>query len=302
MSRVSFAGLIAQQPIDLDRIRAMVLKSPRRYRLATEWTHPLKPPQAEGSDPFLLLPFCETYRNAFLYMCGASSIGLRENDNGRCWTFVKEPPESAGIRSVEAWLAKVGRFVALRDCLALSFALDYDRENGDPAQSQTEIGALRSRAKPYDRAPTSDTLAAAEELAARCTSFVREMTCYQTADAIIAMPPSTPNKKFDLPNYLAREIAEAVGMEDLSRTVVTRESRSPLKDARVADKLDILIGTIQVDAELTGRRVILLDDLYQSGTSMNYTAMELLAAGADAVYGLACEKTCRNDDNTSRSI
>ena len=45
--------------------------------------------------------------------------------------------------------------------------------------------------------------------------------------------------------------------------------------------------------------VLLIDDLYQSGVTMNYAAMMLLGEGAKAVLGLACEKTCRNDDNVS---
>ena len=53
-----------------------------------------------------------------------------------------------------------------------------------------------------------------------------------------------------------------------------------------------------MDAEaVRGRTVLLVDDLYQSGTSMNYVALMLLDAGAHTVLGLACEKTCRNDDN-----
>lgn len=44
-------------------------------------------------------------------------------------------------------------------------------------------------------------------------------------------------------------------------------------------------------------KILLVDDLYQSGISMNYVAMLLRAHGAAAVYGLALEKTCRNDDN-----
>lgn len=46
--------------------------------------------------------------------------------------------------------------------------------------------------------------------------------------------------------------------------------------------------------------VLLVDDLYQSGVSMNYVAMLLLEAGAKKVFGLSCEKTCSNDDNVSR--
>ena len=45
--------------------------------------------------------------------------------------------------------------------------------------------------------------------------------------------------------------------------------------------------------------VLLVDDLYQSGVSTNYVAMLMLEAGAKEVFGLACEKTCRNDDNVA---
>ena len=51
--------------------------------------------------------------------------------------------------------------------------------------------------------------------------------------------------------------------------------------------------------EVKGRKILLIDDLYQSGITMNYVAMLLLEQGAKKVYGLACEKTCRNDDNIS---
>jgi predicted amidophosphoribosyltransferase len=55
---------------------------------------------------------------------------------------------------------------------------------------------------------------------------------------------------------------------------------------------------VKVDPAMIGGRVILLvDDLYQSGISMNWVAMKILEAGATAVFGLAVEKTCRNDEN-----
>ena len=301
MVRITLAHPIEQQPIDPNSIREMLTRKPRRYRLGTEWPDALHSPRRDGDDPSLTLPFCESYQNAFAHMCGVSSIGLRSSSNGRCWTYIKEQWGSAGITKVKEWLNIVGKYVAIRDCLALSFALDYDRDNGDPNCPQTNIGSLRTRAKPYGAAPTADTVAAADELSEHCVAFLREMACYQTADAIVAMPPSSPEKTFDLPKHLAQRVSEVLGLEDLSPIVVTAKSRPPLKDASVGDKLDILLGTIQVQGSLVGRRLILLDDLYQSGTSMNYAAMELLGAGASAVYGLACEKTCRNDDNTSRS-
>jgi predicted amidophosphoribosyltransferase len=57
-----------------------------------------------------------------------------------------------------------------------------------------------------------------------------------------------------------------------------------------------------VEEVFTDRKVLLLDDLYQSGVSMNYCGLLLLQAGAKKIFGLACEKTCRNDDNVSGKI
>jgi predicted amidophosphoribosyltransferase len=48
---------------------------------------------------------------------------------------------------------------------------------------------------------------------------------------------------------------------------------------------------------VAGKRVILLDDKYQSGTTAQFAAARLQEAGAQAVLGLACVKTWRDTDN-----
>ena len=71
----------------------------------------------------------------------------------------------------------------------------------------------------------------------------------------------------------------------------------------LGEKLDTLLGSIEVDADVFAKKhVLLIDDLYQSGISMNYCALLLLKAGASKIFGLACEKTCRNDDNVGGRI
>lgn len=57
----------------------------------------------------------------------------------------------------------------MKDFLAISFALDYDRHGGSPQKSQTEIGVLRALAKPYrDSAATALTTRAADKLVEHC--------------------------------------------------------------------------------------------------------------------------------------
>lgn len=112
------------------------------------------------------------------------------------------------------------------------------------------------------------------------------------------MPPSKPNKKFDLPTYLAIKIAKKWGKTNLSNAVWTVRERLPIKNLALEDKLQALENTIQVAPDVfKGKTVLIVDDLYQSGISINYVALLLLEAGAENVVGLACEKTCRNDDN-----
>ena len=81
----------------------------------------------------------------------------------------------------------------------------------------------------------------------------------------------------------------------------TTRDRAQAKNLSVHQKLDAIGGTVAIDAAaVRDRTILLVDDLYQSGASINYVAMTLQQAGARAILGLAAEKTCRNDDNTVR--
>jgi predicted amidophosphoribosyltransferase len=45
--------------------------------------------------------------------------------------------------------------------------------------------------------------------------------------------------------------------------------------------------------------VILIDDKYQSGTTMQFVAMKLQEAGARYIFGISLVKTLRDTDNAS---
>lgn len=124
------------------------------------------------------------------------------------------------------------------------------------------------------------------------------MTCYESADCVVGMPPSRLDKPFDLPSYLAETIGAALGKQSLCKNLRTIKARKPLKGLPVEQKLTEIRGSVGIDGEVfQGKTALLVDDLYQSGVSTNYVAMLLLQAGAKKVFGLACEKTLRNDDN-----
>jgi hypothetical protein len=283
-----------------DDIRSMDVG---RRQLKTEWPNALYAPEQPDKNWRIILPFANTYENAFGSMCQVNYYPHHAKED-RLIIFLNgtEGDPEAPAEAVE-WIEKVGHPVAMKDFLAISFALDYDREGGNPKKPQTEIGALRGCAKPYGGSvATTQTREAAGRLAERCVTFLKGITCYSSADCIVAMPPSDPSKSFNLPRYLAERIAEEWGRENLSEHVIGKP-RDSIKGLPGAHKLDTLLGTIEVDEGVfTDRRVLLLDDLYQSGISMNYCGLLLLQSGAKKIFGLACEKTCRNDDNIGGKI
>ena len=285
-----------QPKFDEEALRSLDVK---RHKLGLTWPNLVHPPAKTGKDLRLRLPFEATLRSAYELMVDDQASTFVDN-YGHTTTYIRgtagltDPP-----KDVLAWIETVSRYVAMKDFLALSFALDFEREGGDPTRSQTEIGKLRAMAKPYgDAAATKAHQHAASVLVERMLAFLEEMTCYESANCVVAMPPSDPSKPYNLPRRLARGIAGGWKREDLSDLVTTVKGRKGLKGIPISQKLETLEGTIKVDGEVfKEKNVLLVDDLYQSGISLNYCALLLLRAGAERVYGLACEKTCRNDDN-----
>ncbi len=56
-------------------------------------------------------------------------------------------------------------------------------------------------------------------------------------------------------------------------------------------------GCVVLAADVTGRLVVVIDDLYQSGATMWAYAKFLKSRGAAHVFGLPCVKSLRDSDN-----
>jgi Phosphoribosyl transferase domain len=243
---------------------------------------------------------------AFEEFC-ASQQGTRaierlpfERRDGECkkWSYLKNMTSNQ-LQAVGEWATIVSSVVALRDFLRVSFALDYTRQGGGPEQELTEIAKLRQTAKLYGDSddPSTTTRAAALALADQCIKFTQESKSYFSVNAVVSVPRSDPSKIYSLPGIIADRISHDLGIEDLSDSIKTLQRRREMKDTPAAERLQELMGTIGVDrAAVKGKRILIVDDLYQSGTTMNYVGMLLLEAGAACVYGLSCEKTCSNQD------
>ncbi|MBF0457253.1 MAG: phosphoribosyltransferase [Nitrospirae bacterium] len=273
-----------------------MLEPPGRRQITNEWEY-IRSPMREGQDHCLTVPFPPLKMAFDEAFPNIKQTGWRDGTNHTYYTYLNEVTEGE-LNAIEAYFKKIVGCVAIRDCLPISFAIDFDRYTGNPTNDPTEIGEIRRKAKPYGGQPVNDShYKAADELVNKVVEFIKRVRFYNELVSIVGMPPSDPNKDFILTEYLASKVSKVLKMEDLSNLVKKKYRTGETKNLPLNKKLNSIRGSISVSADVDGQKILLLDDLYQSGITTNYVAMLLLEQGAAKVYSLSCEKTCKNDDN-----
>lgn len=135
--------------------------------------------------------------------------------------------------------------------------------------------------------------AAASEIGAQAVAFLDLIpNSRERIDAVVPMPASTPRPAQPV-LVIATDIASRLGKVCSQAVRKTRETPS-LKDINDHDlRRELLEGAFTVDPSVSGRGVLLTDDLYRSGATATSATLALLASGADRVYFLAVTRTRR---------
>jgi ATP-dependent DNA helicase RecQ len=97
---------------------------------------------------------------------------------------------------------------------------------------------------------------------------------------------------------LARLIAPRAKIALNETALIKARATEPQKEkVNLAQKTDNVAGAFRIaDADaVRGKRVLLLDDLYDSGATLNEATRALLAAGAREVCVLTVTKTIHSD-------
>lgn len=189
------------------------------------------------------------------------------------------------FKKLEVFINEYRNIVFLRDFLDLSLALDMNYEE----DCHTEIGDWEYRAK------YKDDKDAEEKLGEACKEWLEKLPFFKDADYICAIPNS--RKEVQLPQRIVNRM-NGFGFENISDKVYWVNKKRSLKEAvDVGEKLEILEEsglTIDGNLDLNNKTVLLFDDLYQSGTTMQYVAMKLKQVGAQRVFGIAIVKSKSN--------
>ncbi len=176
------------------------------------------------------------------------------------------------------------------------YALDYhtsastylgDDEYGHPMfdTKRSDVGELLYRLK-YRSDGT-----VLEELVGVAASFVESWA--PGATIIVPVPPSRPRPQQPV-QVIAEALARQIGVPVVANGVTRVKETPELKNVYAYDeRLRLLEGAHRVDASVVGgQRVLLFDDLYRSGATMNAITEALYDQGAVAdVYALTLTRT-----------
>lgn len=222
------------------------------------------------------------------------SISFPDKYDGYEWAaFLYDVGEQDVLR-VRMLLNLFRKCVHIQDALSQTFALDYhwDSEFG----GRTEIGEMVYKAKPYRRSVTDKHKTAATELAAHLQEFMECHPSYRHSEYIIPVPSSKPGKGFHLPDYIVNILCTRLEVRNGSQYVRVKPPKKPMKDCQTVEaKLDNIRDAFQVveNAPFQSCVVTLVDDIYQSGSTINELASELKRVGA-RVQGITATKTMRD--------
>ena len=127
--------------------------------------------------------------------------------------------------------------------------------------------------------------------------FLKEITGIENFDAIIPVPPSNKSRPFQPVD----EIAKALGVQCDVKVLVgyfdKKAGGAELKNVgNPEEKIAALEGMIKIadNVDISGKRVLLLDDLYDTGATLNACCSVLQKnTKVDKVYVLTMTKTKR---------
>lgn len=157
-------------------------------------------------------------------------------------------------------------------------------ENGD--WPYTDMGRLVYRAK-YKHNMTS-----AREIADRLARVIESHPALSRADMATAVPPSGARGHFDGPAFWKPILAQRLGFQEvtLSRTRrVTEQKGIESLEERSRNQEDSMACAANVD----GKAVLVLDDLYMEGDTMKEAVRALRANCAAEVFALSAVKTAK---------
>ena len=286
LGRLKFLGVPCHS-IELDDLKVFMADdgSAKRINFATSHAHALRKESSGRPFAWFNVPFRKTIEPLLKKEIGNPDFALFLNKTtGKPFRMVFSEREYEDIRS---FMDKYKDIVFLRDCLDLSLSLSMNRIDEN---TRTEIGELEYQAKYHPESSEYNNVIVS--LTKRMQDLLDSIPFFKDVDYICVVPSS---------HAFVGEIVSGLKEFDFSdiSSSLSWNKKTELKNAdSLENKLDALLDShlvIADDVDLEGKSILLVDDLYKSGLTMQYVAMMLKNAGCSHVFGLTLVKSLGNN-------
>ena len=130
------------------------------------------------------------------------------------------------------------------------------------------------------------------QLAGLLSAVVDEHPLLRTFD-MVASVPGHDSKRLSFGARLADTLARSRGMPHVACTC-RNPYRTPAKNVPLGDRRSRIHGTFSCPADVTGQDLLIVDDVYSTGSTVAETARALRVAGAQRVASLCGARTLRS--------
>lgn len=278
---------VPQRKVELDTIRAFIEDGDtKRINFAYNQPTALKRAENQKCVGWFNLPFEDTIESVLRSYLSLTKVLFTSPKafNNRVYRRIDTEEE---FNTFGSFIEKYKDLVFLRDTLDLSVALSMHETEPDV---RTPFGEHEYQVK-Y-QSENRDTSADKAVLQSELQKRLEELPYFKMADYICAVPSSKP--------FMRDLVAGLTGFsfEDISEKVSWQSKDGSLKDVETADeKLDMIQSwglTFGADLDLKDKNVLLVDDMYYSGVTLQYIAMMMKEAGAKRVFGMTLVKSLGN--------
>ena len=278
---VSFRDII-YPAITLERFKALrASDDAKRICFGSIHKNALKRADGVRSAGWFNVPFAETISSVFPWP-------LFRNTKGQFGGYYRVVGDDHEFSGINQWLTENADVVFLKSLFSTAVAACEHYVTSD---RRSRIGELEHSAK-YEK-----NAAAVSELVDVLESIYRRMHGKRRIDAIASIPPSVAEQQ-SLPNLIAARLSKRLELPDLTANLRWNGSKPSIKELSVDQKWVALEGVgLTVDHVFAGKNVLLIDDMYQSGSTAHFVGGAIRAAGADDLHLLAVSKGRRDTDN-----
>lgn len=174
-----------------------------------------------------------------------------------------------------------------------AIALDFYKQPSQEQHEYTDIGRIVYMLK-YQRLASDETRSLGRTLCAALCDAVNGHPRFRDVTRLAPVPGHTSPLSIRIGSTLHRDL-------DIPITRVHRRGNAPrpVKDMTQRERIE-QFNDFAIHEDLTGQRVLIVDDLYRTGRTLVEVAQVAHTAGAERVFGLFAARTLGSHDKTPR--